>query len=224
MRNTFDFNNEFPVVNEFLCQDSSKLHINVHPEFEGIYLCYFQAFKSLKNDLSQLLDYSEIHVWQDQKIPGYLIANACQVYLCLLQNPPKDSKIFMHKFPQQHEKLALLKREVSLEFLIFLSSYPHDLNRVNPEKLLSLINRFISPEAILILNKQYSYKPHYSMSLQQLAKLLSFSPHQLNYRKKILQAKKQSILVDLQKNSQMVRQYIKNPDFDFSAGGVCKSK
>jgi len=47
----------------------------------------------------------------------------------------------------------------------FLSSYHHDLDRMNPAKMQSLINAHISSEVILALNKENSFKPHRTMSL-----------------------------------------------------------
>mgnify|MGYP001581739902 CR=1 FL=1 len=116
-------------------------------------------------------------------------------------------------FPQDWEKIELLKKETSLEFRKFLSSYHHDLDRMNPAKMQSLINAHISSEVILALNKENSFKPHRTMSLDLLPKLLSYTRNQLNYRNKVINRKRQKTFDQLQQTSGIVQQLLNNPDF-----------
>ena len=86
-------------------------------------------------------------------------------------------------------------------------------DRMNPTKMQSLINAHISYEVILAFNKENSFKPHRTMSLDLLAKLLSFTRNQLNYRNKVISQKRQNVLDQLQQTSGIVQQLLNNPDF-----------
>lgn len=213
MEKAFDFNEKFGTPIVFLCKDFNKIKINIHPDFSGIYLCYQEAFKSLKIDLSILTSYPEIRLWKDPNISGYAIANGCQWHLYWSKNTPKNINLLIHSFPQVEDQIELLKKQASLEFMKFLSSYHHELDRLNPKKLQSLINTYISSEVILALNKKNSYKPHSTMSLDLLAKLLSYTRNQLNYRNKAINLKRQNVLDQLQETSGIVQQLLNNPDF-----------
>ena len=213
METAFDFNEKFGTPKKLLCKNFNKIQISIHPDFSGIYLCYQEAFKSLKADLSILTSYPEIRVWKDPNRSGYTIANACQWYLYWSKNTPKNINLLVHSFPQDKDKIELLKKEASLEFMKFLSAYHHNLDRMNPAKMQSLINAHISPEVILTLNKQNSFKPHRTMSLDLLAKLLSFTRNQLNYRNKVINRQRQKIFDQLQQTSGIVQQLLNNVDF-----------
>lgn len=223
MEIAFDFNEKFGPPKELLCKNYNKIQISIHPDFSGIYLCYQEAFKSLKADLSILTSYPELRVWKDPNIAGYTIANACQWHLYASQNMPKNIKLLIHAFPAYDEKIELLKKVASSEFLKFLSSYHHDLDRMNPEKFQTLINTYISTETLLHLNKQYSYKPHYQISLEVLAKLLSYTRQQLVYRNKIIKRQRQDVLDQLEQTSGIVQQLLINPDFVLSPDQLWKA-
>lgn len=199
METTFDFNEEFGTPKKLLCKNFNKIQISIHPNFSGIYLCYQEAFKSLKADLSILTSYPEIRVWKDPNRSGYTIANACQWHLYWSKNTPKNINLLIHAFPQDEDKIELLKKETSLEFMKFLSSYHHDLDRMNPAKMQSLINTYISSEVILALNKENSFKPHCTISLDLLAKMLSYTRNQLNYRNKVINLKDRVCLINCNK-------------------------
>ena len=154
-----------------------------------------------------------IRVWKDPNRSGYTIANSCQWYLYWSKNTPKNINLLVHSFPQDEDKIELLKKEASLEFMRFLASYHHDLDRMNPAKMQSLINAHISYEVILALNKENSFKPHRTMSLDLLAKLLSFTQNQLNYRNKVINRQRQKIFDQLQQTSGIVQQLLNNVDF-----------
>ncbi|QPF37865.1 hypothetical protein H0S58_13095 [Acinetobacter sp. TTH0-4] len=213
MEKDFDFNEEFDTPKKMLCKNFNKIQISIHPDFSGIYLCYQEAFKSLKADLSIFTSHPEIRVWKDPNRSGYTIANACKWHLYWSQNIPKNIELLIHSFPQDEDKIELLKKEASLEFMKFLSSYHHDLDRMNPAKMQSLINAHISSEVILSLNKENSFKPHRTMSLDLLAKLLSYTRNQLNYRNKVINRKRQNVLDQLQQTSGIVQQLLNNVDF-----------
>lgn len=213
METAFDFNEKFGTPKKLLCKNFNKIQISIHPDFSGIYLCYQEAFKSLKSDLSIFTSYPEIRVWKYPNISGYTIANAYQWHLYWSQNIPKNIDLLIHFFPQDEEKIELLKKEASSEFMKFLSSYHHDLDRMNPAKMQSLINAHISSEVILALNKENSFKPHRTMSLDLLAKLLSYTRNQLNYRNKVINRKRQNVLDQLERTSEVVQQLLNNVDF-----------
>lgn len=218
----FDFNEEFGTPKKLLCKNFNKIQISIHPDFSGIYLCYQEAFKSLKADLSIFNSYPELRVWKDPNIVGYTIVNLCQWHLYASQNMPKNIKLLIHSFPQDEEKVELLKKVASSEFIKFLSSYHHNLDRLNPEKFQTLINTHISSEVILALNKKNSFKPHCTMSLDLLAKLLSCTRNQLNYRNKVINRKRQNVLDQLQQTSGIVRQLLNNTDFVLSPDQLWK--
>jgi hypothetical protein len=215
MKTAIDFNEKFGAPKNLLCKNFNKIQISIHPDFFGIYLCYQEALKSLKVDLSILTvtSHTYIRVWKDPNRSGYTIANSCQWYLYWSKNTPKNINLLVHSFPQDEDKIELLKKEASLEFMKFLSAYHHNLDRMNPAKMQSLINAHISPEVILTLNKQNSFKPHRTMSLDLLSKRLSFKRNQLNYRNKVINRQRQKIFDQLQQTSGIVQQLLNNVDF-----------
>ena len=215
MKTAIDFNEKFGAPKNLLCKNFNKIQISIHPDFFGIYLCYQEALKSLKVDLSILTvtSHTYIRVWKDPNRSGYTIANSCQWYLYWSKNTPKNINLLVHSFPQDEDKIELLKKEASLEFMRFLASYHHDLDRMNPAKMQSLINAHISYEVILALNKENSFKPHRTMSLDLLSKRLSFTRNQLNYRNKVINRKRQKIFDQLQQTSGIVQQLLNNVDF-----------
>ena len=215
MKTAIDFNEKFGAPKNLLCKNFNKIQISIHPDFFGIYLCYQEALKSLKVDLSILTvtSHTYIRVWKDPNRSGYTIANSCQWYLYWSKNTPKNINLLVHSFPQEDEdKIELLKKVASSEFIKFLSFY-HELDRLNPKKMQSLINAHISSEVILALNKENSFKPHRTMSLDLLAKLLSYTRNQLNYRNKVINRKRQNVLDQLQQTSGIVQQLLNNVDF-----------
>jgi hypothetical protein len=215
MKTAIDFNEKFGAPKNLLCKNFNKIQISIHPDFFGIYLCYQEALKSLKVDLSILTvtSHTYIRVWKDPNRSGYTIANSCQWYLYWSKNTPKNINLLVHSFPQDEDKIELLKKEASLEFMKFLSAYHHNLDRMNPAKMQSLINAHISPEVILTLNKENSFKPHRTMSLDLLSKRLSFKRNQLNYRNKVINRQRQKIFDQLQQTSGIVQQLLNNVDF-----------
>ena len=215
MKTAIDFNEKFGAPKNLLCKNFNKIQISIHPDFFGIYLCYQEALKSLKVDLSILTvtSHTYIRVWKDPNRSGYTIANSCQWYLYWSKNTPKNINLLVHSFPQDEDKIELLKKEASLEFMKFLSAYHHNLDRMNPAKMQSLINAHISPEVILTLNKENSFKPHRTMSLDLLSKRLAFTRNQLNYRNKVINRKRQKTFDQLQQTSGIVQQLLNNPDF-----------
>ena len=215
MKTAIDFNEKFGAPKNLLCKNFNKIQISIHPDFFGIYLCYQEALKSLKVDLSILTvtSHTYIRVWKDPNRSGYTIANSCQWYLYWSKNTPKNINLLVHSFPQDDDKIELLKKEASLEFMKFLSAYHHNLDRMNPAKMQSLINAHISPEVILTLNKQNSFKPHRTMSLDLQSTRLSFKRNQLNYRNKVINRQRQKIFDQLQQTSGIVQQLLNNVDF-----------
>ncbi|MHA3116568.1 hypothetical protein E0H86_11720 [Acinetobacter sp. ANC 4635] len=222
MRKAFDFNDEFGILKELCCKNFNKIQISIHPDFSGIYICYREAFKSLKSDLSILTSAPKLYVWKDPNISGYAVAHSSHWYLYFSKSMPNNIKLSIQLFPQEKEKIEQLKKVASSEFIKFLSSYHHDLDRMNPEKLLRLINTHISSEVILTLNKENSYKPHTKMSLELLAKLLSQTRNQLNYRNKAIAKERQYVLDELEKNSEIVQQLLNNPNFILSPDQLWK--
>ncbi|MDC5100618.1 hypothetical protein NRA35_12335 [Acinetobacter baumannii] len=213
METAFDFNEKFGAPKKLLCKNFNKIQISIHPDFSGIYLCYQEAFKALKTDLGILNPRPEIHVWKDTNLSGYTIASNFQWFLYWTQNAPKEINLIIHSLPKDNKKIEPLKNVASSEFLKFLSSTYYDLNRLNPKRLHNLINEYISAEAIYKLNKENSFKPHRTMSLDLLAKRLSYTRYQLNYRNKVINQKRQSVLDQLEQTSEVVQQLLNNADF-----------
>ena len=110
METAFDLNEKFGAPKKLLCKNFNKIQISIHPDFSGIYLCYQEAFKSLKADLSIFTSYPKIRVWKDPNRSGYTIANACQWHLYWSKNTPKNINLLVHSFPQDKDKIELLKK------------------------------------------------------------------------------------------------------------------
>ena len=222
MKTTFEFNQEFGTAKELFCKNFNKLHLSVHPDFSGIQLCYVWAFQSIKADLSIFVSQPELRVWKDPNIDGYRVANNIHMYLYLLNTTPQNIKLQVHSFPRDVEKIKLSKQQASSEFLKFLSSFHHDLNKLNPERLQGLINMHISSKVILNLNKENSFKPHCTISLDLLAKLLKFTRNQLNHRNKIIKQQRRNVLDQLEQTDEIVQQLLNHPDFAISPDQLWK--
>lgn len=222
MKTTFEFNQEFGTAKELFCKNFNKLHLSVHPDFSGIQLCYIWAFQSIKADLSIFVSNAELRVWKDPNIIGYIVANNFHLYLHFLNTTPQNIKLQVHSFPQDVEKINLIKQQASSEFLTFLSAFHHDLNKLNPERLQKLINMHVSSKVILNLNKENSFKPHCTISLDLLAKLLKFTRNQLNHRNKIIRQQKRNVLDQLEQTDEIVQQLLNHPDFAISPDQLWK--
>lgn len=216
MRNKLDFDKEFGKPKLVTLKDFNHFDISVHPLFFDIFLCYEEFFKSLKTDLPIFPSTSELHLWQDPKITGFVITNYFQWVLYCSTYRSRIKKLRVHPFPENFDKIELLKKEVSIEFLSILSSYRYDLNSLNPQKLLTLINKNISNEIILNLNKEYSQKPHRHMSLELLSEKLGCTRNQLNSRIKAINLRRQTVLDQLEQTSDIVHQLLNNADFVLS--------
>ncbi|WP_180174373.1 hypothetical protein [Acinetobacter sp. YH01022] len=223
MGTTFEFNQEFGAAKEVCCKNLNKLHLSVHPNFYGIHFCYQEVLKSIKADLSIFVSHPELRVWRDPNITGYTVANNFHLYLYWSNTIPQNIKLLVHSFPQDVEKIDLLKQQTSSEFLKFLSSFHHDLKKMNPERLQTLINSSLSPKAMLDLNKENSFKPHCSMSLDLLAQLLSCTRNQLNHRNNIIKQQRRNVLNQLEQTSGIVQQLLNNADFVLSPDQLWKS-
>lgn len=223
MKTTFEFNQEFGTAKELFCKNFNKLHLSVHHDFSGIHLCYQEVLKSIKADLSIFVSHPELRVWRYPNITGYIVANNFHLYLHWSNTIPQNIKLQVHSFPQDVEKIDLLKQQTSSEFLKFLSSFHHDLKKMNPERLQVLINNYLSPKAILDLNKENSFKPHCTMSLDLLAQLLSCTRNQLNHRNNIIKQQRRSVLDQLEQTSEIVKQLLNNADFVLSPDLLWKS-
>ncbi len=222
MRTDFNFNKEFGTPKILTGKDFNKININVHPIFSGIYLCFEEIFKSLKTDLTLFSSHPELRVWKDPNITGYTVANNFQWYLHWSKTMPKNIKLLVYSFPQHVEKAELLKKEVSTEFLSFLSSFNYELNRLNPEKLLTLINTYISTETLLNLNKKHFQKPHRQIGLELLAKQLSCTRNQLNHRNKVIDLQRDAVLNELEKTSEIVQRLLNDSNFILSPDQLWK--
>jgi hypothetical protein len=222
MKTAFDFYEEFGTPKELLCKRFNKNQIRLHSCFSGIYLCYQEASKSLITDLSMFNPKRELHVWKDPTISHYIVANNLKWYLYWSKKEPENINLLVRPFTFNTEKIELLKKIESSEFMIFLSSCLFDKRRLNPEKLLALINSYISSEVILDLNKKDALKAHSTMSLNQLAKLLKHTPAQLRHCNRNINNERQNVLNKLEQSSKIVHQLLNNPDFVLSPDQLWK--
>lgn len=193
-----------------------KTDIFVHPEFLGIYYCYFEIFKALKVDLSLLNFSSELNVFEDPHSNCYYITNLFHWYLYYKSNPPKYINLRIYDYPDNN-LINELKKLISHEFIQFISSFQFDIDLINPNRLHNLINTHISPELILELNKRHSFKPHSKMSMDLLAKKLSFNRNQLNYRIHILSQERNNVLIELEQSSPLIYQLLNDLNFELNA-------
>ena len=216
MRKQLDFNKEFGKSKIINLRDFKSCQISIHPIFSDIFLCYEEFVKSLKTDLTVLISKSELHLWHDPKIRGYVITNYFQWFLYCSTNGSKIKKLRVHSFPQNFDKIELLKKEVSMDFLSTLSSYRCDLDKLNPQKLLTLINKNISREIIINLNKEYSQKPHQHMSLELLSEKLGCTRNQLNSLIKAINLRRRAVFDQLEQSSDIVHRLLNNADFVLS--------
>lgn len=222
MKITLDFKETFGIAKEISCKNFHKVQTAIHPDFYGVHLCYQELFRSLKTDLS-LFNQSHINVWKVPNIQEYLIINNFQWHLYWSKIMPKNIKLLVNNFPQDIHKIQLLNYYVSSEFIAFLSSTHHELNKINPDKLQMLINTHISPEILLNLNKTYFDKAHAKISLDLLAKLLSFTRNKLNYRNRIILEQRKSVFDELEQSSDIVKNLLNRTDFTLSPDQVWRS-
>ncbi len=193
-----------------------KTDIFVHPEFLGIYQCYFEIFKALKTDLSLLPTSSDLIVFEDQHSNCYYITNLFHWYLYYKNKPPKYINLRIYDHPNNN-LINELKKITSHEFIEFISSNKFNIDLINPNRLHNLINKHICPELILKLNKRHSFKPHSKMSMDLLAKKSSFKRYKLNYRKQKLKQERNNVLIELEQSSPLIYQLLNDPNFELNA-------
>lgn len=193
-----------------------KTEIFVHPEFFGIYHCYFEIFKALKTDLPLLHTSSDLIVFEDPHSNCYYITNLFHWYLYYKNKPPKYINLRIYDYPDNN-LINELRKLISHEFIQFVSSNKFNIDLINPNRLLNLINKHISPELILKHNKCHSFKPHSKMSMDLLAKKLSFNRNQLNYRLHKLKQERNDVLIELEQSSPLIYQLLNDPNFELNA-------
>ncbi|TCB50941.1 hypothetical protein E0H80_06110 [Acinetobacter sp. ANC 4779] len=88
------------------------------------------------------------------------------------------------KILSQGEKLECEDIHVQLtrEFVTLLVQSKIDIDQILPNRLLMLCNQYLSKSFIYDLNCRTYDKPHVSMSMQLLARILGCTRNQLNYR------------------------------------------
>ena len=193
-----------------------KTDIFVHPEFLGIYQCYFEIFKALETDLSLFNFSPELNAFEDPYSNCYYITNLFHYYLYYKPNPPKYINLRIYDYPDNN-LINELRKLNSHEFIQFISSNKFNIDLINPNRLLNLINKHISPELILKHNKCHSFKPHSKMSMDLLAKKLSFNRNQLNYRIQKLKQERNNVLIELEQSSPLIYQLLNDPNFELNA-------
>lgn len=211
-----DFNSVFGKPKTTKTRLWHKTEIFVHPEFLGIYHCYFEIFKGLKTDLSLLHNSSDLIVFEDPHSNCYYIANLFHWYLYYKNKPPKYINLRIYNHPNNN-LINELKKIISHEFIQFISSFQFDIDLINPNRLLNSINTHICPELILKHNKCHSFKLHSKMSIDLLAKTLSFNRNQLNYRLKKLKQERNDVLIELELSNPLIYQLLNDPNFELNA-------
>ena len=219
MGNKIDFDSEFGVPRKLNDKDFNKLEINIHPDFYGIFLCFDELLKSHKITLNLLFEQQiqplQLSVWKDQAYMGYRVATDLLKFIYLNKNPQKIN-LNIYNYPIENTQIQHLKQLESKIFLDILTSFHTDLQKLNPKKMLSMINHQISAKVILELNKKNSFKPHRKMSLELFAKLLSVDRNQLNYRIRTVELPRKNQLNQLEKNSPIIQEMLNNPNYELN--------
>lgn len=189
------------------------IKISIHPNFFGIYLCYLNLLNSLSTDLEIFNRPREVHVWKMPQTDGYVLMNNINWYMYYTMQNIQDVTLLVYNSPDLSKaELQLLHQDASIELIQFLKSTKHDIQKVNPTKLQHLINKHLSPQIILDLNKNLSSKPHRQMSFDLLAQLLSSNRNQLNHRVRVLNQERKTVLDQLSQESSCVRELLNIPN------------
>lgn len=72
--------------------------------------------------------------------------------------------------------------QLTQQFVTMLVQSKINIDQIFPNRLLMLFNQYLSKTFIYDLNSRIYDKPHTSMSMELLAKILGFTRNQLNYR------------------------------------------
>lgn len=215
MHKDINLNDQFGRPKKYACKNLKKIQISVHPEFMGFHLCYLNIFHSLSTDLDIFNRPRELHVWKFPHLEGYVLINNIHWYMHYISQNIKSVNLIVHNHPQpdlSKDNFHLLHQDVSHEFIQFLQSTKYDIQKVNPTKLQHLINKHLSTQILLDLNKKSSNKPHHQMSLELLAQLLSCSRNQLNQRIKNINQQSTQVFNELSQHSRSVKELIDHPD------------
>lgn len=96
----------------------------------------------------------------------------------------KSFHAVQNKIFSQSEKLSIeeLHFQLTRKFIQMLIATKIEINQIYPNRLLSMLNQHLSKSFIYDWNCRLYDKPHTSMSMHLLAKLLGCTCNQLNYR------------------------------------------
>lgn len=223
MGNKIDFDREFGTPRKLMDKDFNKLEIDIHPDFYGIYLCFDELLKSHIITLNFLIEQQQqplqLSVWKDQTYNRYRVVTDLLKFIYLNDNPQRIS-LNIYNYPTDIAQIEHLKQLESKTFLNFLTSYHTDLQKLNPKRMLAMINAYIAAKEILDLNKKNSFKPHRKMSLELFAKLLSLDRNQLNYRIRSAELPRKNLINQLEKNSPIIKKMLNNTAFELQINDI----
>lgn len=215
---------KFPATQISTVKNFKKSRIIIHPCAYGFNLCYLNMFKSLAADLDISNHIKELHVWKTSEFDGYTIFNNIHLYVSYLKQDIKEVSLVIHQQPTfSDEELVFLMELCSREFIQFIKTSKFDIQSLNPRKTLHLINTHLSRQTLLTLNKKSSLKPHYQMSLELLAQLLSCSRNQLNQRIKNTNQLRTHIFNELSLHSRCVKELANQSDSCLSTEKIWRS-
>ena len=225
MKIFFDFNKEFGNPINTINKNSKSTYIQEHPELQNIYICFDELIQSINIDLNILLpkpiSLNVIKNLEANQKNSYYYLNNFLYFYCINKHPqPINLNLFSAILDE--EKIELLKINAGYEFLNILNNFQYDIKKLNPQRLLTLINHYIPSKCLLDLNKRYSMKAHKQLSLDLLAKQLKFSRNQLNYRIKELEKQRAFALDELKNKSEIVQKLLDDPDFIISPSKIWK--
>jgi len=215
---------KFPATQISTVKNFKKSRITIHPHAYGFNLCYLNMWKNLAVDLDISNRIKELHVWKTPEFDSYTVFNNIHLYLSYLKNDIKEVTLIIHHQQSfSEDELAFLMELCSREFIQFIKSTKFDIRSLDPRKTLHLINTHLSRQTLLTLNKESSLKPHYQMSLELLAQLLSCSRNQLNRRIKNIEQQRTHIFNKLSLNSSCVKELIGHSDSCLSTEKIWRS-
>ena len=201
-------------------RNSFSLNLQVHHDLRHINLCFNELFQSLNSDLSMFFPHPiNLRVWKVDSSDQFYCANELVKYYYLKNSPQKvDLRVF--KYPNCIEKVQLLKKISSLDFLNSLEQFSYDLKKLNPIKLQRFINQYICPEQLLSINKEQNLKPRPKIGLDTLAKKLKVTRNQLNYRIEEIDKARLNALNQLEENSSIIEETLNQSSYYVSPDKV----
>ena len=223
LREHRDIEQKFGCIKESKIKNIDTSNIQIHPDFVDLYQCYKAVFRCLEDSASMAQSFSTIDLWQKSASTFYLMYGFSD-HLHIKGKQHANLKIKIRSLPQQHSDIEALLDFSSRALFKLLRTQRYKIDRINPIQLQELLNQNVSQTVLLEVNHEYSSKPHSTIGMNTLAKLMGFTRNHFTQRTLMIQAKRKNILDELARKSSIVQKLLDHPDYDLKPNDIWSIK